>query len=80
MKNARAYSGRRDCSAAAMRRMTSLGAGTIGVSFGRGGGSAHWAGFESRQPHLQACVSIEEQQAWIWYTLRGDRPRAWWAP
>jgi hypothetical protein len=29
------------------------------------GGSAHCAGFESRQPHRQAWVNIDERQAWI---------------
>ena len=77
---ARAYSGRLDCSAAAISRRTSSGVGTTGATLGIDGGSAHCAGFVSRQPHRQAWVNIDERQAWIWYTLRADSPRAWWAP
>ena len=75
-KIARAYSGRRDCSAASISARTSSGVGTTGVVFGIDGGSAHCAGFESRQPHRQACVNIDERQAWIWYTLRGRQATA----
>ena len=42
------------------------GVGTTGVVFGIEGGSAHCAGFESRNPHRHACVNIDERQAWIW--------------
>ena len=77
---ARAYSGRREAWAASIRATISAGVGTTGASLGMEGGSAHCAGFESRQPHRQAWVIIEETQAWIWYTERGARPRAWCAP
>ena len=60
--------------------MISPGVGTTGASLGMEGGSAHWAGLESRKPQRQAWVIIEETQAWIWYMLRGARPRAWCAP
>ncbi len=80
MNRARAYSGRRDFFASSTSIRTCSGSGTTGVVLGMEGGSAHCAGFESRQPHRQAWVNIEERQAWIWYTLRGDRPRSWWAP
>jgi hypothetical protein len=56
------------------------GWGTRGGSFGIDGGDAHCAGLESRQPHRQACVNIEETQAWIWYTVVGLSPRSWWLP
>ncbi len=41
---------------------------------GIAGGSAHCAGFESRHPHRQAWVNIEDRQAWIWYTRARREP------
>lgn len=74
MKIARAYSGRLDSIAPANRAVTSAGDGTVGSMFGIAGGFAHCAGFESRHPHLHACVNIEDKQAWIWYTVREREP------
>jgi len=79
-KIARAFSGLRDAFASSMRAMTSAGSGTTGARLGIDGGSAHCAGFESRQPQRQAWVNIEERQAWIWYTVVGFKPRAWCWP
>ncbi|HSH60945.1 MAG TPA: hypothetical protein VK988_15165 [Acidimicrobiales bacterium] len=62
---ARAFSGRRDSSAASMSVFTSSGVGTTGAALGMDGGSAHWAGLESRHPHRQAWVNIDDRQAWI---------------
>ncbi len=59
-----------------MSRRTSSGVGTTGATFGIDGGSAHCAGLVSRHPQRQAWVNIDEMHAWIWYTLRADRPRA----
>lgn len=75
-KIARAFSGLRDRSASLMSAMTSVGSGTTGARLGIDGGSAHCAGLESRQPQRHAWVNIDEQQAWIWYTVVGFRPRA----
>ena len=79
-KMARALSGLRDLCASSIRAITSAGSGTTGARLGMDGGSAHWAGFESRHPQRQAWVNIDERQAWIWYTVAGARPRAWWPP
>ncbi len=57
----------------------SCGVGTSGAMFGIGGGSAHCAGFESLHLHRHAGVNIDERHAWVWYTLRADRPRPWCA-
>ncbi len=73
---ARAISGRLPRSASAISARTSSGVGTVGSLFGIDGGSAHCAGFDSRQPHRHAWVNIEERQAWIWYTVRGASPRS----
>lgn len=77
---ARATSGRLPRSASAINARTSSGVGTVGSLFGIDGGSAHCAGFDSRQPHRHAWVSIEERHAWIWYTVRGANPRSWCPP
>ena len=69
-----AISGRLPRSASAINARTSSGVGTVGSLLGIEGGSAHCAGFDSRQPHRQACVNIDERQAWIWYTVRGASP------
>ena len=66
MKIARAYSGRRDRVAASINAVTCPVVGITGTTFGRDGGSAHCAGFESRQPHLHACVNIDESVACTW--------------
>jgi hypothetical protein len=66
MRIALACSGRLERSASAISARTSSGVGTTGTVSGIDGGSAHCAGLLSRQPHLHACVNIDERQAWIW--------------